>query len=274
MILVTGATGNIGGELVQQLTDARQPVRALVRDGAALPPGVEGVTGDLNDPVSLRPALAGVTGVFLLPGFAGMPGVLAEARRAGADRVIQLSGMSAGNGDMSNAITRYMAESEQAARESGLAWTIVRPTAFMSNAFRWLPQLRAGNVVRVPFPQARAAVIDPADIAAVAAVALTAAGHDRAIYEVSGPQSVTPADRVAILGEVLGRDLLFEGQPDDEARAEMSQAMPAKYVDAFFSFYVDGTLDESRVLPTVADVTGRPPRTFQQWAKAHADAFR
>jgi uncharacterized protein YbjT (DUF2867 family) len=274
MILVTGATGNIGGELVRQLADAGQPVRALVRDGTAVPPGVEAVTGDLNDPVSLRPALAGVTGVFLLPGYQDMPGVLAEARRAGAGRVVQLSGMSAGNGDMSNAITWYMAQSEQAARDSGLAWTIVRPAAFMSNTFQWLPQLRAGNVVRAPFPQALAAVIDPADIAAVAAVALTAAGHSGVVYEVSGPQSLAPSDRVAILGEVLGRDLRFEGQPDDEARAEMSRAMPAKYVDAFFSFYVDGKLDESRVLPTVAEVTGRPPRTFRQWAKAHAGAFR
>jgi uncharacterized protein YbjT (DUF2867 family) len=274
MILVTGASGNIGGELVRQLAGAGQPVRALVRDRTAVPPGVEGMIGDLNDPVSLRPALAGVTGVFLLPGYADMPGVLAEARRVGAGRVVQLSGMSAGTGDMSNAITRYMAESEQAARDSGLAWTIVRPAAFMSNTFQWLPQLRAGNVVRAAFPLARAAVIDPADIAAVAAVALTAAGHNEAVYEVSGPQALMPADRVAILGDVLGRDLRFEGQPDDEARAEMSQAMPARYVDAFFSFYADGTLDESRVLPTVADVTGRPARTFQQWAKAHADAFR
>jgi uncharacterized protein YbjT (DUF2867 family) len=274
MILVSGASGNIGGELVRQLADAGQPVRALVRDRTAVPPGVEGVIGDLNDPVSLRPALAGVTGVFLLPGYADMPGVLAEARRADAGRVVQLSGMSAGTGDLSNAITRYMAESEQAARDSGLAWTIVRPAAFMSNTFQWLPQLRAGNLVRAAFPQARVAVIDPADIAAVATVALTAAGHNEAVYEVSGPQALAPADRVAILGDVLGRDLRFEGQPDDEARAEMSEAMPAKYVDAFFSFYVGGTLDESRVLPTVAEVTGRPPRTFQQWAKAHADAFR
>jgi len=274
MILVTGATGNIGGELVRQLADSGQPVRALVRDGGALPPGVEAVTGDLNDAVSLRPALAGVTGVFLLPGYEDMPGVLAEARRAGAGRVVQLSGMSAGNEDTSNAITRYMAESERAARGSGLAWTIVRPAALMSNTFGWLPQLRAGNLVRAPFPRARAAVIDPADIAAVAAVALTAAGHDGAVYEVSGPQSLAPADRVAILGQTLGRDVRFEAQSDDEARAEMSQAMPAQYVDAFLSFYVGGTLDESRVLPTVADVTGRPPRTFRQWAEAHADAFR
>jgi uncharacterized protein YbjT (DUF2867 family) len=210
----------------------------------------------------------------MLPGYADMPGVHAEARRAGVRTVVQLSGMSAGSGDMSNAITAYMAMSEQAARESGLAWTIVRPAMFMTNAFQWLPQLKAGNLVRAPFGPVRAAVTDPADIAAVAAVALTAPGHEERVYEVSGPESLSAGERVAILGEVLGRDLRFEAQTNEEARAEMSATTPAKYVDAFFDFYVAGALDESQVLPTVQEVTGRAPRTFAQWATAHADAFR
>lgn len=276
MILVTGAAGNIGGELVGALAEAGQPVRALARSARRdrFPSGVELAAGDLNDPASLRPALEGADGVFLLPGYADMPGVLAEARRAGVRTVVQLSGMSAGSGDMSNAVTAYMVMSEQAARESGLAWTIVRPAAFMTNALRWLPQLRAGDVVRAPFGHVRAAVTDPADIAAVAAAALTAPGHASRVYEVSGPQALTPADQVAILGQALGRDLSFEALTDDEARAEMSATTPAKYVDAFFDFYVGGALDESRVLPTVREVTGRPPRAFTQWAAAHADAFR
>ena len=276
MLMVTGATGNVGGELVRILADAGQQVRAVVRAGGqpALPPGVEAVAGDLNDPASLRGALPGVDGVFLLPGYADMPGVLAEARRAGVSTVVQLSGMSAGSADTSNAITAYMAGSERAARESGLAWTILRPAAFMSNAFQWIGQLRAGDVIRAPFAAARAAVIDPADIAAVAAVALTMPGHQGQVYALSGPQSLTPADRVAILGQVLGRDLRFHAQPDEQARAEMSAAMPAKYVAAFFDFYAGGTLDESEVLPAVAELTGRPPATFAQWATAHAGSFR
>jgi uncharacterized protein YbjT (DUF2867 family) len=182
--------------------------------------------------------------------------------------------MSAGSGDMSNAITRYMAESEQAVRDSGLDWTILRPAAFMSNTLQWVPQLRAGDVVRAPFAGVRAAVIDPADVAAVAATALTGPGHGGRVYALSGPEALAPADRAEILGRALGRELRFEAQGDAEARAEMSAAMPARYVDAFFNFYVDGTLDESVVLPTVADVTGRPPRTFAGWATAHAAAFR
>jgi hypothetical protein len=90
----------------------------------------------------------------------------------------------------------------------------------------------------------------------------------------AGASSSSPADRVRILAGVLGRDLRFEAQPDDEARREMEAAMPRKYVDAFFSFYADGTLDESVVLPAVAQLTGRPPGTFEQWARAHASAFK
>jgi len=275
MFLVTGATGNVGGELIRVLVDDGQRVRALIRDGQSdLPPEVEAATGNLNDPASVRPALDGALGIFLLPGYADMPGLLAEARRAGVGRVVQLSGLSADSGDMGNAITRYMAESERAVRDSGLDWTILRPAAFMSNTLQWVPQLRAGDVVRAPFGRVRAAMTDPADVAAVAALALARPGHAGRVYELSGPEPLTPADRVKILGRVLGRELRFEAQSDDEARAEMTAAMPVRYVDAFFRFYADGTLDESRVLPAVEDVTGRPPRTFAQWAAAHTASFK
>jgi uncharacterized protein YbjT (DUF2867 family) len=276
MILVTGATGNVGGEVVRALADAGHPVRALARTARPdqFPPGVRAMAGDLNDPASMGPALDATEAVFLLPGYADMPGVLAEARRAGVRRVVQLSGMSAGSGDMSNAITAYMATAERAARESGLAWTIVRPAMLMSNTFQWVPQLKKGDVVRAPFAPVRAAVIDPADVGAVAALALTAPGHAERVYELSGPEPLTAADRTAILGQVLGRDLQFEAQSDADARQEMSATTPAGYVDAFFNFYADGALDESPVLPAVADLIGRPPHSFGQWAVAHADAFR
>jgi uncharacterized protein YbjT (DUF2867 family) len=276
MFLVTGATGNVGAEVVSALVAAAQEVRALVRSDKprGLPAGVEAVAGDLNRPASLTDALAGVRGLFLLPGYEDMEGVVAQARTAGVDRIVLLSGSSAAGGDTSNAVSAYMLRSEDAVRRSGLPFTILRPFGFMSNALRWRDQLQAGDVVVEPFADVAVAVIDPADIGAVAASALLDPGHEGRSYVLSGPEALTPADRARILGAVLGRALRLEPQSNEDARAQMTSQMPVEYVDAFFDFYVDGSLDESQVQPTVREVLGREPRSFEQWAAVHADAFR
>ncbi|WP_242905185.1 NAD(P)H-binding protein [Actinomadura terrae] len=276
MILVTGAMGNVGAEVVRALVADGEPVRALVRnpETASLPDGVEPVAGDLNRPESMTAALDGARAVFLLPGYADMPGLVAEARRAGVERVVLLSGGSAGSGDMTNAVTRFMVASESAVRESGLPWTFLRPSAFMSNALRWAPQIRSGDRVRVPFPDVQTASVDPHDIGAVAARALLSDDYRGEILQPTGPVAMPPADQVAVLAKALGRDLEFVGLTNEEARADLLATTPAEYVDAFFDFYVNGTLDESIVRSTVRDVTGRAPRTFEQWAQAHADDFR
>jgi uncharacterized protein YbjT (DUF2867 family) len=269
--LVTGATGNVGAEVIQALLRAGEHVRALVRDGdRPLPPGVEPAVGDMNEASSLRDALAGVSGAFLMSGY---PALLEEVTRAGIGRVVLLSGSSADATDLDNAVSRYMVESEEAVRASGAAWTILRPRAFMSNALQWADQLRDGDVVRLQFPDVSRAVIDPRDIAAVASTALRDDAHGGQVYRLTGPESLLPADQLAILGSQLGRDLHAEPLTNQQTRAEMEQAMPSEYVEAFFSFYVDGNLDESEVLPTVEAVTGRAPRTFEQWAADHAGAF-
>jgi uncharacterized protein YbjT (DUF2867 family) len=273
LIFVTGATGNAGGAVVRALAAAGEPVRALVRGGADLPAGVEQVTGDLNRAETLRPHLEGVQAAFLLSGYDGLAETLAAMGEAGVRRVVLLSSSAAPSGDMTNAVARYHILSERAVRESGLAWTFLQPDSFMTNTFQWIPQLRAGDVVRAPFGDVRVATIDPDDVGAVAAAALTSSAHEGRTYRLSGPESLLPADRVATLARVVGRELRFEAQSDDEARAEMSESMPPEYVDAFMSFFADGTLDESEVLPTVREVTGREPRSFEAWARAHADAF-
>ena len=276
MILVTGATGNVGSELVAVLAAAGEPVRALIRrdgDRARLPAGAEGVVGDLNQPATLAPALERVRALYLLAGYDDLPQTLALARAAGVQRVVLQSSSAAPSGDLTNAVARYHILSEQAIRESGLQWTFLQPNSFMSNTLQWAEQIRDGDTIRERFADVRVATIDPADIAAVAAAALTQDGHAGRSYRLSGPESLLPADRVAILAKVLGRELRFEAKSNEEARAEMSASMPAEYVDAFFRFFVDGTLDESEVLPTVEQVTGRPPGTFEQWARAHAGAF-
>ena len=276
MILVTGATGNVGSELVRALADAGEPVRGLIRDDsrrARLPDGTEAAVGDLNDPDSLGAALEGVRGVHLLAGYAGLPSALERMRAAGVERVTLQSSSAAPDGDTTNAVARYHIESEATIRASGLAWTFLQPNSFMSNTLEWAEPLRTGDVVTAPFAGVRVATIDPRDIAAVAATALTTGGLDGRSLRLSGPESLLAAERLAILGSVLDRDLRLEPQSDEDARAEMSAAMPAEYVDAFFRFFVDGDLDESQVLPTVAEVLGRPPRTFRAWAEEHADAF-
>jgi len=261
--------------LVNQLAAANHEVRALVRGSKriALPANVESVSADLARPQSLAPALEGVKGVFLLGGYPDMPGLLTEIRQAGVERVVLLSSRSVVGGDPSNAIVRMWMTSEEAVRSSGVAWTLVRPSGFASNALRWLPQLQAGDLVRAPFANAPIASIDPHDIAAVAAVALTTNGHEGRSYALSGPEAQLPARQVEILAKVLGRDLRFEAQPDDEARAELGRSVPADFVDAFFRFFVEGEFDDAVVVDTVREVTGHAPRTFEQWAQAHRADF-
>jgi len=276
MILVTGATGNAGGGVVNGLLELGADVRGVVRPGSEsdLPDGVEAAPADLNDPESLRGPLDGVSAVFLLSGYAGIEQSLALMRDAGVDRVVLLSSSAAPTGDLDNAVARYHILSERAVRESGLPWTFLQPNSFMSNAFRWLPQLEDGNVIHGPFGEVAISTIDPDDLGTVAGRALTTDEHEGQTYRLSGPEALRPAEQVAIMAKYTGRDIRFEGQSNEEARAEMEGQMPKEYVDAFFSFFVDGTVDETTVHPTVKQVTGREPRSFEEWAEAHADAFR
>jgi uncharacterized protein YbjT (DUF2867 family) len=277
MVLVTGATGNVGAELVRALAGGGEQVRALIRrdaDRSTLPSGVDAFVGDLNRTETLAGAVDGVSAIHPLSGYEGMERLLADARRARVERVVLQSSSAVPSGDTSNAVARYHILSERAVRDSGLAWTFLQPNSFMSNTLQWIPQLRAGDVVRAPFADVPVATIDPHDVAAVSAKALTSSDHAGRSYRLSGPDSLFPADRVRVLGEVLGRELRFEGQSNVEAREEMLASMPAEYRDAFFSFFADGKLDESEVRDTVERVTGRRPRSFEQWARAHADAFQ
>jgi uncharacterized protein YbjT (DUF2867 family) len=275
VILVTGATGNAGGGVVNGLLEIDADVRGLVRAGSEgdLPEGVEAAAGDLNDPESLRAPLQGVSAVFLLSGYEGIERALALMREAGVQRVVLLSSSAAPTGDLDNAVAKYHILSERAVRESGLPWAFLQPNSFMSNAYRWLPQLEKGNVIHGPFGEVAISTIDPDDLGAVAARALTTDEHEGQTYRLSGPEALRPAEQVAILAKYAGRDLSFDAQTDAEARAEMEGQMPKEYVDAFFNFFVDGAVDETTVHPTVKEVTGREPRSFEQWAEEHADAF-
>lgn len=242
MILVMGATGNVGGEVVRSLARAGWPVRAMSRrpDAGSWPEGVESVAADLNDPDSVDDALTAVSSVFMLAGYPD---------------------------------PRFNVVSEAAVRDCGLAWTVLRPSGFMSNVLRWRPQLKAGNTIREPFADVPVALIDPFDIGAVAVRALTEDGHDGRSYRLTGPRTMLAAERVAVLADILGRDLRFEALADEQARRQMSESMAAPLVDAFFEFSRGGTYRDDQVDETAPVLLGRPLRTFRDWAQAHSGAF-
>jgi uncharacterized protein YbjT (DUF2867 family) len=275
VILVFGATGNVGGAVVRELAVAGSEVRAVVRqpERVSLPAGVEAVAGDLADVATLRPSLAGVDAAFLMSGYDGIDDLVPEMTAAAEERVVLLSSSAAPSGDLSNAVARYHIMSEQVVRDAGVAWTFLQPNSFMTNTFQWIPQLRTGDLVRAPFANVAVATIDPADVAAVAARALVSADLEGCSLRLSGPEALRPADRVRILATALGRDLQFEAVPNHAARKEMTESMPVEYVDAFFSFFVDGTIDETTVQPTVREVLGREPRSFAEWVATHQERF-
>lgn len=275
-VLVTGATGNVGGALVRQLVAAGVPVRAVMRDRtrAALPAGADAAVADLDRPDTIAAAAAGARAAFVLGGRRDMPGVFAALAGAGVEQVVLLSSRSVIGGVAGNAIVDMWAATEAAARASNLRWTILRPSGFMSNALRWRPQLAAGDTVRAVFAEVPIAAIDPADIAAVAAAALADPDrHASQALELSGPAPLLPAEQLAILGRVLGRRLHLESVTGDAARAELAEAFPPPFVEAQLRFFADGEFDDARVVATVADATGRPPHTFADWAADHATEF-
>jgi uncharacterized protein YbjT (DUF2867 family) len=282
MILVTGATGHVGSELVAQLAASRHALRAMTRrpQAARLPDRVEVVAGDFDDPASLDAALRGVDRVFSMSaqavGSAAAPthdlALLSACRRAGVQRIVRLSVLDGGGADPRDPIVRWIGEIEGAVQSSGAAWTLLRPGRFMSNALAWIPMIRRGDDVHVPFATRPAASIDPADVAAVAALALTEDGHAGATYELSGPESLTPADEIRTLGELLGRPLRAIPMSAQATRdAMLRHGMPEAVVDA-----VTAQTESDRgtaVLPTVGQIVGRPARSFARWAEAHRDAF-
>ena len=273
MILVTGATGNVGRALVDTLAADGHRVRAIARtpDRAALPASVDVVQADLSAPETVSGALAGVDKLFLLGAFSTTGDVLDRARQAGVGHVVLLTSRCVIGGAPDNAVTRMWLDAESAVERSELPWTILHPSGFHSNALRWLPQLRQGDAVRAPWPDVPIASIDPADIAAVAATVLVDGGYEGAALELSGPEALTPGDMVGTLAEVLRRPLRYEPLADADARRAMAADTPPEVVDALFRFFSDGEFDDAGIVDTVLEVTGRRARTFRRWAEDHAD---
>jgi (4-alkanoyl-5-oxo-2,5-dihydrofuran-3-yl)methyl phosphate reductase len=280
MILVTGATGTVGREVVTQLLAAGEKVRGMTRtpSTAKLDPRVEVVQGDFAAPNTLAKAVDGVDRVFSLT-FGPQTGthekdLAAAAKKAGVRHIVKLSAMG-GDRETKNAIRIWHEEGEEAIKETGISWTVVRPGGFMSNALHWRGTIRAEGKVFSNYGEGKLPSVHPRDIAAVAVRALTSDGHQGKTYELTGPQALSIREQVDILSEALGRQIEYVPIPDDAARKGMEKAgMPALLVDAlipFAAFIRSGRAAE--VLPTVEKVTGRPALTFHDWARENANAF-
>ena len=277
MILVTGATGNVGRNVVAQLLAAGRRVRAVTRnpDAARLPRGAEVFGADLAEPDSLDGALRGIERLFLFPRPETAEQVLALARRRGVRRVVLLSASAVLDHDERNLIGAMHREVEDAVTASGLAATFVRPGGFAANALGWAPSIRAEGVVRAPYPELASAPVHERDIAAVATAALLEDGHEGAAYQLTGPHTLTQLEQVASIGVAAGRDIRFEEQTPQQARAQLLRAMPAPVVDSLLHIWARlADPEPEKILPTVEQVTGRPPSTFAQWAHEHSEAFR
>jgi uncharacterized protein YbjT (DUF2867 family) len=276
LILVTGATGTVGSEVVKQLVAGGHRVRALVRDparAAMLGAGVEIVVGDLERPDTLGPAFAGVEKAFVLapptPQLVTLEGNAYEAARlAGVGHVVKLSAFGIGTFEMVP-FNRHGA-SEAKLRDSGLAWTILRPTRFMSfTPFPWTWDRQHGTVLEAT-GDAQMTLIDPIDIAAVAVTVLTRPGHDGQVYELTSAEALTGAEIALILADALGRPVRFVDTPPATIRELILRSgTPGFIADAALNYFAAVRAGGWHVTSTVADLLGRPARTYAEWLHEH-----
>ncbi|MFC9658845.1 SDR family oxidoreductase [Nocardia sp. NPDC127606] len=274
MIVVTGATGNIGSTLVGLLVDAGAQVRAVSRGTrpVELPAGVEHTVADLGDLDSLSSALQGADALFLLiTGEQLMTGpepalLLKTAADAGIRRVVFVSSQGAVTRPQSDGYARTIAF-EQALAESGLEWTALRPGAFFSNTFAWIEPVRTQRVIPAPFGDIGLPAVDPADIAAVASVALREDGHHGRAYTLTGPAVITPRDQAAAVAEAIDSPITFRELTVDEAKQNMLRFMPEPVADHTLTILGMPTAEEQQVSPDIEDVLGRPATTYAQWAR-------
>jgi uncharacterized protein YbjT (DUF2867 family) len=270
MILVTGATGNVGRRVVERLVERGEPVRAYVRDPgrAALPQGVEVVKGDLTDPGALRAALDGVDAVFLLWPFFGEEDVRPVVAALAGRRIVYLSAVSADGEDV-------FARTERAITAAGGEWTFLRPGGFAVNTLAWAEGIKAGGVVREPYAEAGRSLIHEDDIAAVAVRALTEDGHTGQTYALTGPATLTQAEQARLIGEAVGRPVRFEEVDPEQARENwVASGLPPAFADAALDYHATLVAAPEPFTTAVADLLGRPAKSFAQWAADHADDFR
>ncbi|MDF3143261.1 MULTISPECIES: NAD(P)H-binding protein [unclassified Streptomyces] len=274
MIVVTGATGNVGRPLVRALVEAGEQVTAVSRRISArdVPEGTRSHAADLAEPERLAPALDGAKALFLLisgdfmAAGGDLGAVLDVVRGAGVRRVVLLSSQGVGTGDHPSVL-------EDAVKASGLEWTMLRPGGFHSNALQWADMVRTRREVAAPFGDVALPTVDPVDIAQVAALALREPGHDGEVYELTGPAPVSPRQQTAAIEDAVGEAVRFVELTRAEARERMLGFMPEPVVESTLDMLGAPAAALRRVSPDVEHVLGRPARAFADWAGRNVSAF-
>ncbi|MEJ8651138.1 NAD(P)H-binding protein [Streptomyces sp. MS1.AVA.3] len=279
MIVVTGATGNVGRPLTQALTKAGEQVTAVSRHAAAVPDGVRHVAADLAEPAGLTPALDGAKALFLLlSGDLHAPGarpadIIGLAQASGVRRIVLLSSQGVATRPLGPSRVAMRAL-EDALRESGLDWAVLRPGGFASNALAWAESVRTQGAVAAPFGDVGVPVVDPADIAKVAAACLLDDRHTGGVYELTGPAVITPRQQAEAIAAALGSPVRFHELTRDEAKAAMTRFVPAELADDTLDIIAAPNPAELRISPDVERVLGRAPRPFNGWVARNIAAFR
>lgn len=278
MILVTGATGNIGKELVKILIDKGERFRILVRDEKkviGLSDQVEIAIGDLSKPETLGNALKGIDRLFLVTPDTGQVKALLEmAKQSGIKHVVKISTIEA---NRSLGPGKWHRQQEELIKSMGFAWTFLRPTMLMVNIIDWWgATIKSQETVYFPGGSGKVPPVDPCDVAAVACTVLTEAGHTGKIYEITGAESLTISEMVETLGKVLGKPIHYTDVPVFAAAFGMLRFRLPIYV-VMGLMQTLGALRRSEyayVTDVVEKVGNRKPQTFEEWCQTHKHAFQ
>ncbi|MER7468152.1 NAD(P)H-binding protein [Streptomyces sp. NPDC097981] len=279
MIVVTGATGNVGRPLTQALAEAGEQVTAVSRHAAAVPDGVRHVPADLAEPHGLAAVLEGVKALFLLlSGDLHAPeakptDMIDLAVASGVRRVVLLSSQGVATRPLGPSRIAIRAV-EDALRESGLDWAVLRPGGFASNALAWAESVRTQGTVAAPFGDVGVPIVDPADIAAVAAACLLDDRHTGGVFELTGPEVITPRQQAEAIAAALGAPVRFHELTREEAKAAMTRFVPPELADDTLDIIAAPNPAELRISPDVERVLGRAPRPFNGWVARSIAAFR
>ncbi|MFF4768780.1 NAD(P)H-binding protein [Streptomyces sp. NPDC001255] len=284
MILITGATGNVGNFLTRLLHERGCELRILVRDPARstdLPDSIERAVGNLDNADDVAKAVEGVDAIFLMHHGAGTQqtqNVINAARKAAKPpHIVLLSSAGARLMPLSDnpLIGQALADREELLNESGLPVTFLRPNAFASNVLPWVEDIRTGKVVN-PTGDGRMVFITPEDIARCAAVCLTEEGHAGKGYDITGPEALTTAEAAAVISEITGQAIEVENiSPAEYARRQIAEGVPEAMADGLASLNRVFELGRSAyVTDGVKNLTGRAPETFRHWCEVHADSLR